>query len=169
VPHARDERYVWYALVGDFDPDDITATARLTPSKIGRKGEPVSARTTRLRTASTWKMDSRLTPSDEFHAHLEDLIATLRPGWDALTALGQVHQAFVTAAIYCHESQGPLVEVNPQALAALAELRATLGFDLYAVPEDEPNDEAQIRPLTRAELGNLRGARREENDHAEPT
>ena len=43
-----------------------------------------------------------------------------------------------------------------EASAALTELSATLGFDLYALPEDEPDKQAQIRPLTRTELVNLR-------------
>ena len=156
IPHARDERFVWYLLAGDFDPEDITAAAGLTPTKVGRKGERAGPRTARLVSESTWVVESGLTPSDEFHEHLDQLIIKLRPGWEALVAFGRQHQAFVTAAIYCREAQGPLVEVSPEASAALTELSATLGFDLYALPEDEPDKQAQIRPLTRTELVNLR-------------
>lgn len=50
---------------------------------------------------------------------------------------------------------GPLVQVSPEHGAAIAELSATLGFDIYALPEDQPYDEAAMRPLTRNELSDL--------------
>lgn len=40
-------------------------------------------------------------------------------------------------AIYLVEGQGPLVQVLPDVAADLAELNATLGFDLYAMPEPD--------------------------------
>ena len=30
-PHARDERFGWFGLEGDFDPDDISRATGLTP------------------------------------------------------------------------------------------------------------------------------------------
>jgi hypothetical protein len=164
APHARDERYVWYCLTGEFDPDEVTEATGLSPTSTRRKGERASERTTFRLSASEWAMDSALGPSEEFHKHLEDVIDRLRPGWDALRALGQVHQAGVTAAIYCREAQGPLVEVVPSVALALVELNATLGFDIYALPEREL-DEGPIRPLTRAEVvrfGELRESKEPE-------
>jgi hypothetical protein len=151
APHARDERYVWYVLAGDFEPDEITRATGLTPSEVRRKGDEPRLGAAILK-RSSWSIDSGLTPSDEFHEHLEDLLARLRPGWDALRALGTEHEAGVEAAIYCRQAQGPLVQLSPEHGAAIAELRATLGFDIYALPEDPPDDEATMRPLRRNEV-----------------
>jgi hypothetical protein len=156
APHARDERYLWYVLAGDFDPDEITRATGLTPSKIQRKGEHPRSGSASLE-QSSWSINSGLMPSDEFHEHLQDLLGRLRPGWSALQALGRQHKAGLIAAIYCRQSQGPLVEVSPEHSAAIAELSATLGFDIYALPEDTPDDSPAIRLLTRAELSDLSG------------
>ena len=155
-PHARDERYVWFVLVGDFDPDEITRVTGLTPSEIRRIGDKPRPGAAALKNSS-WSIESGLAPSDEFHEHVDDLLGRLRPGWSALRALGGAHEAHVEAAIYCRQAQGPLLQVSPAHGAAIAELGATLGFDIYALPEDEPDDDAAMQPLTRDELSNLSG------------
>lgn len=153
-PHARDERYVWFGLEGDFDPDDISRATGLTPSQTFMKGTKPRPGAS-ARGASGWIIDSGLAPSDEVHEHLDDLLARLRPAWDALRALGRKHDAFITAAIYCRSSQGPLVQVAPAQGAAIAELGATLGFDIYALPEEEATGSSCDRLLTRDELSRL--------------
>lgn len=57
------------------------------------------------------------------------------PAWPEFVDLGQQFEASVAVAIHCHEAQGPLVEVLPDVARALAELDASLGFDLYALAE----------------------------------
>ena len=158
-PHALDERYVWFRLVGEFEPDDITALTGLTPDHAFRKGTRPRPRAS-VRKVSGWVVDSRLTPADEFHDHLTDLIALLRPCWDTLRSLGRTHQAFVGAAIYCHWSQGPMIQVSPEHSASLADLGATLEFDIYALPEEAPDDDGP-RLLTRDELAQLDASLRE--------
>lgn len=51
--------------------------------------------------------------------------------------LDRRHDAGIGVAIHCLEAQGPMVEVLPHVSAALAELNASLGFDLYALPEND--------------------------------
>jgi len=153
--HAHDERHVWYCLQGDFDPDDITAPSGLTPTQTRRAGDRPNPRTTHRPPHSMWEMDSGLAPCDEFDEHLDALFERLQPGWVALTVLGDQHEAWSTAAISCREAQGPLVQVEPRAAVAPAELNATLGFDIYALPEIEPDGTADGRPITRTELDAL--------------
>ena len=71
----------------------------------------------------------------------------MRPGWSAFVEMGRRHEANVEAAIYLSGGTGPLVQVLPEVSAALVELNATLGFDLYAFPDSdgettEPRDAA---------------------------
>ena len=61
----------------------------------------------------------------------------------------------ITAAICCRWSQGPLVQVSPAHGAAIAELGATLGFDIYALPEEETTASSGDRLLTPDELKRL--------------
>jgi hypothetical protein len=55
--------------------------------------------------------------------------------WSIFVDLGHRYEAEVWIAIYLREAQGPLVQLLPEVAAAFAELNATLGFDLYALPE----------------------------------
>jgi hypothetical protein len=96
-----------------------------------------------------WILDSGLGEGDEFHDHLDALIARMRPAWAAFVDLGRRFDADVEAAIYLLGAQGPLVQVLPDVSAALAEMNATLGFDLYAIPDDE-DEEADQAGSTRS-------------------
>jgi len=155
-PHARDERYVYFLLRGDFDPDAISRATGLTPSRAFVKGTRPRPGAS-VRPFSIWIVDSGLAPSDEFHDHLDDLLDRLRPAWEVLRGLAHEHEANIDAAIYCRWSQGPLVQVSPSQSAAIADLGATLGFDIYALPEVEPDGSPGDRLLTRGELSRLGG------------
>jgi hypothetical protein len=60
--------------------------------------------------------------------------------WSTFVALGRRYDAGVDSAIYLREAQGPLVQLLPDVAAALSEVNATLGFDLYAFGEDAAGD-----------------------------
>ena len=134
--HERDERHVWYMLVGpDLDPQAISARTGIEPDQAWRAGEP-RPRTGAPYAEGAWLLESGLPRSAEFHDHLDALIARLRPAWEAFIDLGRRHKASVGAAITSYGAQGPLVQVSPDVSAALAEINATLGFDLYALAGD---------------------------------
>jgi uncharacterized protein DUF4279 len=153
--HPNDRRHVWYALAGmELDPTDVTALTGVVPDNGWRAGDP-RPRTGRLYAAGLWKIDSGLGPADEFHEHLEALLARMRPAWSTFVELGRRYEARVDAAIYCLEAQGPLVQVLPEVAAALHDLNATLGFDIYALPEELPESATTVRRLTRSELAKL--------------
>jgi hypothetical protein len=153
--HPRDRRFVWYAVAGpDLDPGAVTSVTGVHPDNAWRRGDP-RPRTGIPYLEGAWSLDSGLGPSDEFHDHLDALLARLRPGWTAFVDLGNRFEASVETAIYCLEAQGPLVQLLPDVAGALHELNATLGFDIYALPEDEPDPDATVRRLSRDEIARL--------------
>jgi hypothetical protein len=139
--HERDRRFVWYALGGpDVDPDEITRLTGIRPDASYRADDP-HPRTGMPPGEGVWHLDSGLGESAEFHDHLDALLARMRPAWAAFVDLGRRYDARVEAAIYCLGATGPLIQVLPDVTAAIAELDATLGFDLYAFPENKEADE----------------------------
>ena len=153
--HPNDRRHVWYALSGtELDPADVTTLTGIAPDHSWRAGD-LHPRTGGPHAEGFWKIDSGLRPEDEFHDHVDALVTRLRPAWSALVELGRRYEARVDAAIYCLEAQGPLVQVLPEVAAALHDLNATLGFDIYALPKEPPGDEATVGRLTRSELASL--------------
>jgi hypothetical protein len=135
--HPRDERRAWYAVRGaDVDPSDVESLTGIPADRSWRAGDP-RPRTGIARAEGLWLIFSGLGAGEEVHDHLDALLARMRPAWPAFADLGRRHEASVTVSIHCLEAQGPLVEVLPDVSAALAELNASLGFDLYALPEDE--------------------------------
>jgi hypothetical protein len=141
--HERDRRYVWYSLRGpDLNPEEITRLTGIAPDKAWHAGDP-KPRTGIPQREGVWILDSGLGESEEFHVHLDALIARMRPAWTTFVDLGRRLDVDVEAAIYLLGAQGPLVQVLPDVSVALAELNATLGFDLYAIPDDEDVDADQ--------------------------
>jgi Domain of unknown function (DUF4279) len=152
--HPADRRYVWYSLGGaDLDPGAVSRSTGIKPDRSWLRGDP-KPRTGIPYTGGAWLLESGLGPSDEFHDHLDALLNRLRPAWSAFVGLGHEYEATVEAAIYLLEAQGPLVQLLPDVAKALGELNATLGFDLYALPE-ETDPAPQIRRLSRAEVATL--------------
>lgn len=152
--HPADRRHVWYSLGGhDLDPAAVTKLTGIEPDQSWLRGDP-KPRTGIPSADGAWLLESGLGPSDEFHDHLDALLNRLRPAWKAFVDLGQEYEATVEAAIYLLEAQGPLVQLLPDVANALGELHATLGFDLYALPE-ETHAAPRIRRLSRAQLASL--------------
>jgi hypothetical protein len=134
--HPKDGRRVWYALRGQtLDAIEVTDTAGITPDRAWRAGD-LRPGTGQPYEEGAWIVDSGLDDGDEFHDHLDALLARLHPAWATFVDLGRRFDASVGTAIYLAEAQGPLVIVLPDVSAALAELNAAVGFDLYVVTED---------------------------------
>jgi Domain of unknown function (DUF4279) len=127
---------VSFSLWGShLDPIAITELTGINPDRSYRADEPLP--TGRPRTDGQWASGSGLADTDEFHDHVDALLARMRPAWDRFVELGDRYDAFVEAAIHCSESQCPLVEVEPAVSAALSELNATLGFDIWTIAREE--------------------------------
>ena len=135
--HPNDRRHVWYSLGGpDLDPAEITEATGIAPDRAWKAGD-AKPRTSLPYKEGVWLIDSGHRQADEFHDHLDALLARMRPSWATFVALGQRYEADVEAAIYCMEAQGPLVIVVPEVSASVSELNASLGFDLYALAESD--------------------------------
>jgi hypothetical protein len=139
--HERDRRFVSYSLGGpDLDPEEVTRLTGIAPDQAWRAGDP-KPRTGIPQPEGVWIINSGLGERDEFHDHLDALVTRMRPAWATFVELGRRFDAEVEAAIYLLGAQGPLVQVLPDVSAALAEVNATVAFDLYAIPDDEDEDE----------------------------
>jgi hypothetical protein len=142
--HPNDQRYVSFILRGrDLDPDEITDSTGLTPSRAFRLGDP-KPRTGIPHERGAWILESGLGESDEFHDHLDALLARMRPAWPTFVALGHRYDAELSVGVFMRRAQGPLVEVVPDVVAAIAELNAAIWLDLYAFPGDEPDDDSEF-------------------------
>jgi hypothetical protein len=127
-----DRRRVWYALRGEsLDPTEITGLVGISPDRAWQ-ADDLKPRAGKPYREGAWIIDSGLEDDDEFPDHLDALLARMRPAWATFVDLGRRFEASVGAAIDLAEAQGPLVVVLPDVSAAIAELNATVGFDLYA-------------------------------------
>ena len=137
---------VYYAIYGpDLDPDAVTAATGLEPDTLYRAGELKPNR--RIRKDGFWKLHSGLPQGAAFEAHVDALLTRLRPAWSTLVELGRRHHAYVEAAIDLNHSPG--LGIGPAAMAALVELNAELGFDLYLwAPQDPPTGPADAPAMT---------------------
>lgn len=132
----------------------MTALTEIKADRTWRRGDP-KPRTGIPYRDGAWLLDSGLGPSDEFHDHLDALLARLMPAWSVFKDLGQRYTATVEVAVYCLEAQGPLVQLLPDVASALGDLNATLGFDIYALPENDDRPAGGDRRLSRSDIAAL--------------
>lgn len=59
----------------DLDPDEISRLLACEPTKVIRKGQPVSRRSKNLRKESGWMFDSRMPKSASLDENIADLLS----------------------------------------------------------------------------------------------
>lgn len=119
--------------IGGCDPDDITRVTGLTPTLVGRIGDPrydEDGQVIRYRTDHLWDMDSPSFPSGDLEQQLDSLFDVLLPRIPAIKQLPD--QAYIS--VYCGitaYTERPAIFFETRHIQALAALGAVLDIDVY--------------------------------------
>lgn len=123
--------YVRYLLLGDFDPNEVTARVGVTPTLSLREGEWTSPRKVARSNQGIWEVESAREPEDGSLLPLvEWILFQLQPGWTVLAELGRTYEAYLECVLHIEEFS-PDVEFPPRVLEQITELNATLLFGIY--------------------------------------
>lgn len=71
-----DTWYAYFHVRGSFDPDEITRTLGVTPTKTAREGDTIGD-TSKKRPCSLWALHSRLGSSASLEEHVKDVLDQL--------------------------------------------------------------------------------------------
>src|SRR5690348_9121705 len=85
---------VWAALTltgRDLDPNQVTETTGMVPSRIWRRGDPI--RGTLRYEIGGWSVRSPLSVANNLEEHVRALLTAIGRSWPALVSLGRVYDA----------------------------------------------------------------------------
>jgi uncharacterized protein DUF4279 len=122
-----------------LDPDTISQQLGLRPSWAWRKGQPRGRRNIPSR-SGIWGLDTEgVLTSRDLRRHLDWLLDQLEPKAEVLEELRGQGYAMDIFCLWCRlgGTGGPILSARN--MARLAALNLTLGFEFWAVDEDEEN------------------------------
>lgn len=138
---VSDDRYTWciYRLLGEgVDPDEVTASFRIIPSKVFKAGEPRGA-TGRIWPYSFWSLSSEgHVVSDDIAVHVDWILTQLEAAgpvvWDY--AKRSEVEAYLSCLATIEGNGG--IEFSPQLLTRITTLKVPLGVEIrYINPSYE--------------------------------
>jgi hypothetical protein len=123
------EQYAYLTVVGDFDPETITARVGLQSSEAWAKGER-NERTHRERKFSRWSLDSRLDRSASLEAHVKDVLEQALPKAEQFRQVADEYQVGLQLVGYFYNDY-PGFGLDQHSISGLARLNVSIDCDFY--------------------------------------
>jgi hypothetical protein len=123
------ELYAYFAIKGDFDPDEITRLTGVTPTRVRRKGE-VGEYNRAGYPCDGWYLYSRLEKTRPLEEHISDVITQLAANRTQFIDLSLQHGGVMQLVAYFKEYYTGL-HFDRQLTESLAEYSLDVDFDFY--------------------------------------
>lgn len=132
------EYRVYFTLVGEFDPTDISRRLGLEPSSSWKKGD-LNPRTQFERKHSRWSLNSRLEQSASLEEQVVDVLEQLKLCSATITDLRATVDGGMQLVGYFYTNY-PGFGLSDGVLSELAQLRLGIDCDFYYLYSDKRED-----------------------------
>ncbi|HEY1902918.1 MAG TPA: DUF4279 domain-containing protein [Terracidiphilus sp.] len=134
----NNELYAYFTIVGEFNPQEISARLGIEPTKSWAKGDlhPLSGSERKF---SRWSLYSRLERVRPFEEHIRDVIGQLRSNASGFRSISQEFGGAMEVVGYFH-AQYPGLSLEKEDIDALAEFGLSVDFDYYYMYSDRRED-----------------------------
>lgn len=132
------EQHAYFTLSGDFDPEEITRRAGVTPDRCWRAGD-LHPLTRMERKASRWSLESRLSRSEPIEAHIADVLDRLDEYPVKFTELACEFDGGMQVVGYFH-ARYPGLSFDAGLMARLGAYPLWLDLDFYDLWSDSRED-----------------------------
>ena len=132
------EYYAYFTVVGEFDPETISARLGLMPTDFWKKGDR-SEQTHLERTFSRWSLYSRLDRSAPMEKQVDDVLEQLQPSSQAVVELSADAKVYMQLVGYFHRDY-PGLSFEASTLFGLSGLRLGMDMDFYYMYSDKRED-----------------------------
>ena len=133
------EMYAYFTVSGDdLDPSEITKVLRIAPTYSWKKGD-LNPRNSRERKFGRWSLYSRLPHSEEFEAHMADVLAQLDQNPDVFLSISEAYGGCMQLVGYFH-SYYPGLYFTPETVQGLAKYKLGVDHDFYYLHSDSRED-----------------------------
>ncbi|MBS1141279.1 MAG: hypothetical protein H6R13_2732 [Proteobacteria bacterium] len=124
------ESYAYFTVTGDdLDPSEITKIVGVAPTDSWKKGE-LNPHNGRERKFGRWSLYSRLARSEEFEAHVADVLAQLDQNPDGFRKVSERYEGCMQLVGYFH-SYYPGLYSSRETVQGLAKYKLGVDHDFY--------------------------------------
>lgn len=128
----------------DCDPTEITEMIGIVPTKIWRKGEPVSTLSPRhLHKENGWQLSVASDDAWDYGEQLDTLLAMMQPRIEEFAVVSNQYYCELCWVVEHYRSpedyRFPNPHITKDQLRVLSHIGATIGFDVYIFDADEPD------------------------------
>lgn len=127
-------QYAYFAIYGDFEPQDITSLTGAVPTETWRKGD-IHPRRRRERNKSHWSLRSRLPDAAKLEQHILDVLAQMEMNAEAFQGISNRFGGCMQLVGYFHDGY-PGLHFEQQLVQGLARFGLSMDFDFYALWSD---------------------------------
>ena len=133
------EIYAYFTVTGDdLDPAEITTAVGFSPTDSWKKGD-LNPRNGRERKFGRWSLYSRLARSEEFEAHIADVLAQLDQNPDGFKEVSDAYNGCMQLVGYFH-SYYPGLYFTSETVQGLAKYKLGVDHDFYYLHSDARED-----------------------------
>ncbi|MFT3734037.1 MAG: DUF4279 domain-containing protein [Rhodocyclaceae bacterium] len=133
------ESYAYFTVTGDdLDPAHITEIVGVTPTDSWKKGD-LNPRNSLERKFGRWSLYSRLARSEEFEAHIADVLAQLDNNPEGFKRVSEAYEGCMQLVGYFHSSY-PGLYFTPATIQGLAKYKLGVDHDFYYLHSDVRED-----------------------------
>lgn len=124
--------HLTFGVTGDdFDPAMITRKLKLTPTRSHKKGDIIKNNPYGKKfDFSKWSLKSKIDPTENLHAHLDELLSILLPHSDEIVELSLNCEIRFYCSIFSGENTVK-IRIDPVTLKKICTLEASIVINLY--------------------------------------
>ena len=124
-----------------LDPDAVSLALRINPTNSARRGDErrnIKGALLQPHKEGWWQLSTKgKVKSKDIHKHFEYLLKKLLPHREDILNFaknGETYFGVLWENTYLYAGNGPLI--SSQSIKGMAELNASIGFDIYQIDED---------------------------------
>lgn len=138
----KSEISVSFTLSGlNFNPDQLTNTLEITPTKTWQVGDLINPQTILKRKENGWSLQSELDIySYELEDHLNNLLEKLQSKSNVLKHLCLENYGELSCVIYAIGEERPSIHLDQEIIKKVHQLNCEIDIDLYFLPEQVEED-----------------------------
>jgi Domain of unknown function (DUF4279) len=129
---------VYFTLVGDFNPADITHQIGVEPTESWKKGDR-NEKTHLERKFSRWSLESRLESLEPVVEHIRDVLKQLEPHIEMVKAVRSNFDGGMQIVAHFH-SDAPGFHFDEDVIAGCAAMNLSIDCDFYTLYSDKRED-----------------------------
>jgi hypothetical protein len=122
----------------DVDPDEVTASLSVTPTRIVRKGDKINSRFSRVpryAKSTYWQLDSKAPLESSLPVHFEAILAEVQSGGWTLNEISAKYNVLIVCVVFLRGKGKTTFSLNQEIIKQVITLSNGIDIDLYSLSD----------------------------------